>query len=556
MGEKMSTAQAVISRLEKVKFEGNGTYRANSPFRPTSDSHSFVLKCTDDEHGAWMDHVSGESGSLYDLAKRLNIDTPRTSVSSTKRAYKDMSDYAAAHGVDAADMERWMWRQVTYKGRPALEYPTKTGRRWRFLDGQSPHYISEKGYKSSWYGLSKAIVDLVAEGYPLIICNGEISTITAQAHLIPAVCITAGEKNNIPDDLLDALKHEVPSASIIVALDCDETGRRCASGMVDQLRAAGFKARPVDLGLTDGGDLADFCMLHEGNAASLIHECPDLQPPAAPRVLPAPASLNYGLPPEKIIGSGGAWLMLHSDDLHYLPMVTWILKPYIPSRGLVTIYGPSGVGKSFFSLWLALQIAQNKPVLYMAYEGEYGYQSRIRAAQKHHGFKKGLTLTLGQVDLMTDDEFLNFLDSARKVKPVVIFIDTLARSMGDLNENDTRDMNTYITRCKLIERELDCCVILVHHTNKGGTAERGNGSLRNSSDVMIRLEDRDVLTLVECAKTKDGQPFSSFHIKLHIVDSMLVDEEGNAVFTPVAVPAQIGDVEKSLLSGKQQEILE
>jgi DNA-binding HxlR family transcriptional regulator len=104
-------------------------------------------------------------------------------------------------------------------------------------------------------------------------------------------------------------------------------------------------------------------------------------------------------------------------------------------------------------------------------------------------------------------------------------------------------------------RELDCSVILVHHTNKGGAVERGSVALRGAADVMIRLEDSDERVLVECAKTKDGKPFQSFHIRLHSVDTGLVDDELKPVSTPVAVLAHDDDVPDALLTKHQHTML-
>lgn len=550
----MSTAQAILSALSgyDLKQEGQGRYRCNSPLRPGSNSHAFTLTIEGDEHGAWKDHVSDESGSLYELARRLNIETGRASVASTKRAYQGIDDYAAAHGIDRRALMLAGWRECTYKNRTALEFRTDGGTRWRFLDDQKPTYISQKGYRACWYGLTQPIAESVDDEFPLIICNGEISVVSAQAHNIAAICVTSGEKGRVPDELIRELKQLLKGNSIVVALDCDDTGRRAAAGMVDQLRAAGFNARAIDLKLSDGGDLADFCLLHGPDAPSRLFDCPPLSMPREP--LPT-TQRDYGLPQDKLIGAGRSWIMLHSDNLRFLPQVTWVLKPYIPSHGLVVIYGPSGTGKSFLALWFALQIAQQKAVLYMAYEGEYGYQARIKAAQNFYHFGRGLTLTLGQVDLMSDDDFSTFIESARKVNPSVVFVDTLARSMGELDENSTRDMNIYVTRCNRLMAELKCSVILVHHTNKGGAVERGSVALRGAADVMIRLEDSDERVLVECAKTKDGKPFQSFHIRLHSIDTMLVDDENNPVFTPVAVLAHDDDMPDSLLTKHQSAIL-
>lgn len=207
---------------------------------------------------------------------------------STKRAYAGLADYAQAHGLTAADLQRWQWQQATKAGRKALKFETKTGPRYRFLDGQSPTYIHETGYQRSWYGLTDDLIASIDDETPLVICNGEISTVTGQTYLVPAVCITSGEKSAIPQNLLDELTAAIPGAAILIALDCDQAGRRAAAGMMAQLKAAGFKALAVDLGLSDGGDLADFCMMHGAAAYERLKACAPLDIPesAAPVFTP------------------------------------------------------------------------------------------------------------------------------------------------------------------------------------------------------------------------------------------------------------------------------
>jgi hypothetical protein len=76
MTQHNGTAGRVLAALKPygLRDEGSGKYRSNSPLRPGSNSHGFTLTIDDDEHGAFYDHVSGEQGSLYDLANRLGIE--------------------------------------------------------------------------------------------------------------------------------------------------------------------------------------------------------------------------------------------------------------------------------------------------------------------------------------------------------------------------------------------------------------------------------------------------------------------------------------------------
>src|SRR5258706_13630684 len=107
-----TTAEQVLTALANyhLKQEKPNHYRCDSPLRPGSDSHGFVLILDPDgEHGAYFDHAhEADRGSLYELAEKLGIPTPSASlqslrrpVASTKRVYSGLVDYAQAHGVDA-----------------------------------------------------------------------------------------------------------------------------------------------------------------------------------------------------------------------------------------------------------------------------------------------------------------------------------------------------------------------------------------------------------------------------------------------------------------------
>lgn len=263
----MSTADKVLTALGayKLKSHGQNKYRCNSPLRSGSDSHAFSLTIDGPEHGAWKDFPSGETGTLYDLAGKLGIDLPeRAPVQSTKRKYNGLDDYAKAHGAPVEAFQKAGWRDGTHNNRPCLIYPTENGDRYRFLDAQGSTYINNPGYKSCWYGMKHAPNLAKMQDMPLIICNGEASTVTAQYHGLPAIATTAGE-GRLPDNLLAELQARW-AGDIWIALDCDEPGRKAATAIHEQLP----DALVIDLGLDTGGDLADFCMLHGGQAKSQL----------------------------------------------------------------------------------------------------------------------------------------------------------------------------------------------------------------------------------------------------------------------------------------------
>lgn len=309
-----STSDQVLRALHTYGLvdEGAGKYRADSPLRPGSNSHAFSLKIDGPEHGAWHDHVTGESGSLYELAEKLGIPTPKAAQpASTKRGYTGLADYAQAHGVTAQAYAAWGWTEAQRDGRPALEFPTASGPRWRFLDDQKPPFTSPAGYQPCWYGLGEAAILAQASGQPLVLTNGEPSVIAAQAHGVAAASITNSGERALPAPLLAELC-AAWTGPILIALDCDAKGKAAAPKLAAQLQGAGLAASVVDLGGSAGFDLADFCRLHGlGSAAELAKRAqPAPSAPAQPSSLLIDA--NY-------TDAGNAECLVHvaSDQLRY-----------------------------------------------------------------------------------------------------------------------------------------------------------------------------------------------------------------------------------------------
>lgn len=518
------TAARVLSALEKhdLKEESPGRYRANSPLRPGSNSHAFTLAIDDAEHGAYHDFVTDESGSLYDLARQLGIEIEaRTPVASTKRAYAGINDYAEAHGITGEYLRKAGWYETTHQKRPALTFKTATGQRWRFLDDKKPHYKSETGYRACWYGLTPSLAKALADGRPLIICNGEISAVAARFYGVAAVCVTGGERA-VPPDLIEDLKSFLggtDTGQIIVALDCDQKGIKTGPIVARQLKAAGFSARAVDLGLGIGGDLADFCMIHRRDVNQRLLE------------LPAMATEGSITPP-----IARSWYVIPAADLAKLPPIEWIVKGEIPERGVTVLFGASGAGKSFLALDYALTIAQSSPVVYMAGEGEYGYRQRVAAWCKHHTKAEGqLYMCIGAVQLLEPGDLDAFLAQIKSIKPIIVVIDTMARSMVGSDENSTRDMGLFIQALGTVRQTLNCAVLVIHHTNKEGVFERGSSALRGASDAMIRVSAEDDLIRIECSKTKDAQPFPTRYAQIIPVPVQINDA---VVDSAVIVPAE------------------
>jgi len=113
----MNLIQSILQHLGIAYDASKSQYRCNSPLRTGSDSNSFSIK-VDERGGTYHDHVSGESGTLTQLADALGITYTRSTTS--KRSYMSGSDYAAQHGVAWKVLEQAGWSEIKYMRRPAL----------------------------------------------------------------------------------------------------------------------------------------------------------------------------------------------------------------------------------------------------------------------------------------------------------------------------------------------------------------------------------------------------------------------------------------------------
>lgn len=303
-----NNVRAILESKYGLKHERGDQWRCmkGSPVRAGSDGNSFTINVSSDgEHGVWKDHNDDQSGSLYGLAKEIGakIERAYTDVQTTKRGYRNLAEYAEAHGVpEQAYLDaRWSSEIVTIHNRPALEFITQGGKRWRFLDGQKPSFMSEPGYKQCWYGLVKAVQKSKETGQALVLCNGEPSVVAAQWHGLAACTITSGEKGTYPAALLDQLKAAY-TGKVIIALDCDYKGTKSAFELEKQLQSIGIDAEAIDLGLGDSGDIADFCTLHTVKAVESLSACKHLE--------------AKNLPPEQMVLQAGKPQLVNLDDLY------------------------------------------------------------------------------------------------------------------------------------------------------------------------------------------------------------------------------------------------
>lgn len=236
----------------------------------------------------------------------------------------------------------------------------------------------------------------------------------------------------------------------------------------------------------------------------------------------------------------------------------YLVKGWIDRGALSVVYGESNVGKTFLALdlsmhiaagaeWHGCKVAAGGPVVYVAGEGGSGINNRIEAMRREF---RSLTqaaetsdnflLLPTTLDLCTSEDAAFLADALSKLQtpPALVVIDTLARAMGNGDENTAKDMGAFVRAVDLIRERTGAHVMVIHHSGKDTSkGARGSGSLRAAADTEIELtRDGDVI-LAETKKQRDMTSGTVFAYRLRGV-FLGTDEDGDKVTSAVVEPTE------------------
>lgn len=251
------------------------------------------------------------------------------------------------------------------------------------------------------------------------------------------------------------------------------------------------------------------------------------------------------------------------EDIQPLLTSRYIVKGWIEQGASSVVYGESNVGKTFFALDMAMHIAAGVPwhnmpvqppireiggVVYVAGEGGTGLYNRIaalrvakpelvEAAQNERGFVL-LPTTLDFCGGNDADAIVEAL-SGIPGTPRFIIIDTLARTMGDGDENTARDMGMFIKSIDRIRYATGAHIMIIHHSGKDASkGARGSGSLRAAVDTEIHLTKSRMTVTAETTKQRDmltGQRFGYYLQDIELGE----DEDGDPVTSAIVEPTEL-----------------
>lgn len=158
--------------------------------------------------------------------------------------------------------------------------------------------------------------------------------------------------------------------------------------------------------------------------------------------------------------------------------------------------GAVGRGGDAKGEWQGRKVEQ-RPVLYVAAEGQRGMVLRTRAWITENGAMDGVTFLPYPVQVKSHDgQWEALVELSREIRPGLIVIDTQARVSVGLEENSATDMGVLIAAVGMLKRATGACVLVIHHTGRNGGDARGSSALDGAQDTelkVVRAEPRSEL---------------------------------------------------------------
>jgi hypothetical protein len=199
--------------------------------------------------------------------------------------------------------------------------------------------------------------------------------------------------------------------------------------------------------------------------------------------------------------TGPRFALLTGADLATAKTSGWAIDSVLPASGLAAIYGPSGVGKSFFALDAVSAIAEGRdwfghstnarPIVYSVLEGQDGFKHRVRAWEQHHGRKlpQSIRLMMSSFNITNEGDVTDF--AAVLPKGCILVIDTLNASAPGVDENGSVGMGLILAGAKRLAQITEGLVVLIHHSGKNeGAGLRGHSSLVAALDTAIFVNSK------------------------------------------------------------------
>lgn len=222
--------------------------------------------------------------------------------------------------------------------------------------------------------------------------------------------------------------------------------------------------------------------------------------------------------------------LLRTADLDRISPPTPLVDRVLYLDSLAWIIGKPGCGKSFVALDWAGHIGSGHAwcgspveagtVLYISPESPGGVRLRVRAWEAAMGHPMDNVVFLPMaVQAAADGHWQALMEVAAELHPVLIILDTQARMTVGLEENAAKDMGIFVDKVERLRAATKACILIVHHTSRGGGHLRGSTAMEGAASTIITVEKEGNEITVgadpeDGGKTKDVEPFEKIRLRL------------------------------------------
>jgi AAA domain len=262
---------------------------------------------------------------------------------------------------------------------------------------------------------------------------------------------------------------------------------------------------------------------------------------------------------------------LEFTDLKNRPAPEYLVYGMLPTRGICWLIGPSGEGKTYFSVGLGVAVAagfdwmkrktRHKHVVYIAAEDIDEVAQRFIGCALYHKLQDIPNLHVYKAPIQLIRDTPKLIESIKHkygdIDIGLFIIDTQAMCTLGVNENTKHEFDAITMKLELLWRTFKCCVLSVHHTGRNGEM-RGTSSMDGVAYSIIKVNKVDGYVRVHCEKSRRGRDFEDFYLSWETVELPgLVDEMGKQVTTSVLVPTSTTVVnDPTKLTDLQQTVLD
>ena len=497
------------------KWQASGDYLISSPLREDRNP-SFAIN---PEKRVYLDRATDDKGKISDLLKQLGIPDPycgkdgRGKVPSPRisEIKKDATpedarllwnECAPAESHPYAEKKHIPLEGLRITPGGCLAIPqidvrtgemcgieriAKDGKKFQYSKHGGVHVIGEPCAESKTPIL---IAEGVATGHALHRLSGWPVVVAFSASMLPAC--------------FEAVRSRFPDSPVYTAPDNDDAGL----GKANDAAALGAGIVRIPRGEGKGDDWLDLEQRYGPERAREIFssqwEVRDESVKREPEISPASFALRR-------IGD--------------IPLTEpeFLVDDLLETDTLALFFGESGCRKTFVAFDVAASIATGAPyagrqtkegtVIYLAGEGTGGLPRRAKAWEMHRGIslKDAPLFTLSRAALFMDEQGAKTVEeevervASEAGAPLLIVIDTVARSMVGGDENSAKDTGIFIERVDALRRKYGASCLLVHHNgvvDKGRL--RGSSAWKGALDAEFHVTlEGDIVTL-SCKKMKEA----------------------------------------------------